>query len=56
MNKNKRKLILSKNTVRQLSSVVLPNVKGGLDDASGGNGTCHCASQRAHSGCPCAAQ
>jgi len=56
MNKNKRKLTLSKNTIRQLSNVVLPNAKGGLVDDSGGDGTCHCASQKAHSGCPCAAQ
>lgn len=56
MNKHKRKLHLSRNTIRQLSTAVLPAAQGGLVLDSGGDGTCHCASQKPHSGCPCAAE
>jgi len=49
MKKHKKKLALSLNTIRNLTNVALHNVVGG-DDASA-EGTCHCASQKAHSGC-----
>jgi len=50
MKKHKKKLALSPNTIRNLTSLALHNVMGGDDDGSA-NGTCHCASQKAHSGC-----
>jgi hypothetical protein len=48
------KLHVKQQTIRNLGTLHITDVHGRrAEDQRSEDGTCHCASQRAHSGCPC---